>query len=178
MDLTARPLVSEYGELTATITANCAMRAVVGVEMPTTAHGAIAGGLTEPQLKYELWNDESHDQPKRDPLNKLWSLATYLEGKLVDRIISAELRLTLVVIFMGDPDPPQTLASSDVLFLAREDPFAGTLFDQERYTLPQPMIRLVELPRPHGFSSYGPPHYRRWPLNRSTCRQQRGKHSR
>lgn len=96
----------------------------------------------------------------------------------MNTLISVELRLTLMVIFVSDPDPPQALVSSNVLLSMREDPFAGTLFDQKEYVLPELMIRLVELPRPHGFSSYGPPHYRRWPLNRSTRRHQRGKHSR
>lgn len=50
--------------------------------------------------------------------------------------LSTELELVLVVVFATDPDPPQTMVSSDVLLLAREDPFAGTLFDHDKYGPP------------------------------------------
>lgn len=48
--------------------------------------------------------------------------------------------------------------------------FAGTLFDQNEYVFPDHVVRLIEPPQAHGWSSYGPPHYRRWPHVRSTYR--------
>ena len=64
------------------------------------------------------------------------------------------LQLELYVVFIQGPTPP-----------------VGIL-DPHVFEVPSSIIQLVELPRPHGYSTYGPVPHRRWPTNRSTHRHQ------
>lgn len=82
------------------------------------------------------------------------------------------LQLELYVVFIQGPTPPVGILSMDVYTAYQLSYFTGTLLDPHVFEVPSSIIQLVELPRPHGYSTYGPVPHRRWPTNRSTHRHQ------